>query len=290
MGGKSLRITFLDVGQGDTALLELPGGSIWMIDCAGLPFVPWGKNAPSTKHLQELPGKQAIVPYLEHRRINHIDLVVLSHPHPDHYMGLGVVAERFPIRQVWVARPHADQPPNYRFSGQLIQLALNGTKIVYPKMTPYHLEQGVTVQVLSPRYETQVASADPTLTINDNSLVLQITYQGRSILLTGDIESEAEELLVQQSNPPLRMPDIVKVPHHGSNTSSTKLFVDATRPRFAVISNGVANRFGFPAADVVHRWENAGTQVLRTDVHGAITLQLGPNGDISVATEIRPFF
>ena len=122
--------------------------------------------------------------------------------------------------------------------------------------------------------------ADPVRSVNDNSLVVSITYGGRTVLFAGDLEAEGEEALVAAGLPHV---DVVKVAHHGSPTSSSEAFALATRPEVAVVSCGVANAFGFPAEDVLARWRAVGARVQRTDLDGAVTVILGVDGTLQVA-------
>ena len=108
---------------------------------------------------------------------------------------------------------------------------------------------------------------------NDHSLVLRLVYGSRAFLLTGDVERKAENAML--ATPVYLRADVVKVPHHGSHTSSTQQFIDAVKPQIAVISVGRRSRFGHPHKDVVERWQNSGAQVMTT----------GENGTISVTTD-----
>ncbi|MBA2542136.1 MAG: hypothetical protein H0V17_21020 [Deltaproteobacteria bacterium] len=115
--------------------------------------------------------------------------------------------------------------------------------------------------------------------VNDNSLVVAVRYAGRTLLFTGDVELEGEELLVDHG---LGRVDVVKVAHHGSPTSSAAALVEATRPALAVISCGRNNLFGFPSPAVVARWRAAGAEVARTDIEGTIALTIDTGGSITV--------
>jgi competence protein ComEC len=280
-----VRVTFLDVGQGDAAVLELPGGAVWLVDAGGLPFVPFGDqlDPAERRRLAGSPGRLSVARFLAHRRIRRIDVVVLSHPHPDHYMGLTALAEAVDIGALWVARSHQEQPDPVEYTAILVELALRGTQIVRPALdTPVRIGDA-TLTVLAPRYLDDIAAVDPVREVNDNSLVLHLEMGGRSVLFAGDLEEEGEQMLAERYGRALRS-DIVKVAHHGSRTSSTPALVATTSPALAVISCGVANRFDFPAPEVVQRWQQAGAVVLRTDQSGAITVTLTPDGDIGVST------
>jgi competence protein ComEC len=279
----ALRVTFLDVGQGTATLVELPDGAVWLVDAGGL------ASAPDVAHAAA-PGR-AIAATLATRDHDAIDLAVISHPHPDHYLGLAAL--RVPVGELWSADDSALTPapvPRGRglvsFADVARALAAGGTRLAHPRLGLARAEAGVELVIWGPSYQpapdaVEIAMADPVRSVNDNSLVVAIRYAGRTILLPGDVEAEGEEALVAAALPHI---DVVAVPHHGSPTSSTPAFVAATHPALAVISCGVANHFGFPSAAVVARWKDAGATVERTDRSGAVTVTISRNGELSVET------
>jgi len=288
---EELRITFLDVGQGDAAIIELPGGAVWLVDAGGLPVRASGEiDAATAARRQRAPG-EAIRRVLDARRIRRIDLAVISHPHPDHYLGLLALAGEVPITELWTARP----PPGEvapadagmpTFEAVAATLARRGTWLVHPPLGAARVERDVVLEVLGPVYDdgtgrAPVAAADPVRTVNDNSLIVAIVRAGRRVLFLGDVEHEGEDALVASG---AAAADVVKVAHHGSPTSSTRELVAATGARWAIVSCGRSNRFGFPAAEVVDRWTDAGAAVLRTDQRGAITVVVRPEGSLEVTT------
>ena len=279
-----LRITFLDVGQGDAAVIELPGGGAWLVDAGGLPFVPDDLPPAESARVGALPGERSVLAYLQARRIRRLDVVVISHPHPDHFRGLAAVARAVDIGEVWVA---ADDRAGGEHATLLRSLAARGARIVHPPLDRPLTVHGVTFTVLAPRYLGPRAAADPVRSVNDDSLVLRVSRGDRSVLFTGDLEQEGESLLVAREAPALAA-DVVKVPHHGSRTSSSPGLIAAVHPRLAVISCGVANRFGFPHAGVADRWRAAGARVLRTDRAGSVTVIIGPHGGVGVRTVEPP--
>jgi len=277
----ALRVTFLDVGQGDAALVELPDGGVWLIDAGGHP------NARSLA-AASAPA-DAISRALATGGHDRIDLVAISHPHPDHYLGLAGIT--VPIGELWSApepepEPGAASPrgtlPSF---GELATvLAARGTHVVHPPLGLARRQAGVELIVWAPRYRAHdggptIGAADPVRSVNDNSLVIAIHYRGRALLFTGDLEAEGEELLVAAG---VARADVVKVPHHGSPTSSSRALTEATRPAIAVISCGRGNTFGFPARTVLARWEAAGARVARTDSDGAITVVVDAAGRLFV--------
>jgi competence protein ComEC len=163
-------------------------------------------------------------------------------------------------------------------------LMARGTRIVHPPLGVARREAGVELEVWAPRYQPSpdapvTCAADPVRTVNDNSLVVALHYRGRTVLFTGDLETEGEDELIVAG---IGRADIVKVPHHGSPTSSTAALVEATRPALAVISCGRANAFGFPSPDVVERWRAGGADVARTDRDGAIRVTIDAAGALAI--------
>jgi competence protein ComEC len=259
------RVTFLDVGQGDAALIETPGPTAerWLVDAGGQLF---GAPPPGASRDAVLlarrrdPGEQAIWPFLRARRIFHLDVVVISHPHPDHMGGLPALLEHVSVGEVWIAGEETDDPA---WHALLADLDRHRIPVVIPPLGEARRSSGAVLTVLA-------AHADPAHDVNDNSLVVRVDFAGERVLFAGDLESPGEARLLGVD---LRA-DVVKVPHHGSRTSSSAPFVAATRPRLAIISCGEDNLFGFPSPEVVARWRSAGAVVRSTAEEGAISLPL----------------
>jgi competence protein ComEC len=280
-----LRVTFLDVGQGDAALVEMPSGRVMLIDAGGFPNREGEQRAMTGAVIEQA---------LRSRGQHHIDDVWISHPHPDHYLGLQYLLGRIAVRRIWVPigfDTRSDSAllaanPVGEFSQLLVQYTAAGTAIVRPPLGLVYAEAGVRLHVLSPRYErgdlqALVAASDPVRSVNDNSLTLQLTYRDRQFVFLGDIEAEGESQLVAA----LGRSDVVKVAHHGSATSSSLTLVQSVAASYAVISCGVRNRFGFPKAEVVKRWSDQGTNILRTDQHGAVTFSVSNEGTLDFDLE-----
>jgi competence protein ComEC len=283
----ALAVTFLDVGQGDSAVVELPGGDTWLVDAGGRLFGAPGPDAGTDEHLAALagdPGEQAVWRFLHTRRVGRLALVVVSHPHPDHYGGLAAVAAHLPIDELWLGGDETNDPA---WRALLARLAANGTRIVRPPLGVARVTHGARLLVLAPRGSDDATIATPSgRGVNDDSLVVRLEFAGRALLFAGDLESDGEAALVASTPPAWLRADVVKVPHHGSRTSSSAAFVRATAPGLAVVSCGVANRFGFPAAEVVARWRAAAARVLGTDQAGAVTIRIQPDGALQVSTFI----
>ncbi len=252
--GGTLRATMLDVEQGDSTLLELPDGKLALVDGGG--FVTGQPN----------PGERVILPLLRALRRDELDLVVLTHAHPDHLLGLLPVLTRLRVKELWHPAGAAPEQGSY---GELLRLArAQGTKILGPaELCPGPRAFGpVVVRALAP---CPVAGGAG---LNDNSLVLHVAFGERSLLLTGDAEAEEEARLLEYARGELRA-DVLKVGHHGSHTSTTKAFLEAVTPRFATISSGVRNRFDHPRQSTMDTlWEH-GVAVLGTKWSGSLRVE-----------------
>ncbi|MBI5070301.1 MAG: DNA internalization-related competence protein ComEC/Rec2 [Deltaproteobacteria bacterium] len=234
-----LEVVFVSVGQGDSTFLRLPDGAAVLVDGGGDPFG------------HQDPGRRDVLPILRDAGVRRLWLAALSHPHPDHLAGLASVASELEVERLATGPLPSD----------LLLPAAREHRVLRPGDA---LERaGVRLRALGPPPGAEAWSE------NDASLVLRVEHGGVAILLLGDVEEEGEAALLA-SGAPLGA-QVVKVPHHGARTSSTPGLVAATRPDLAVISVGRRNRFGFPAPEVVARWEAAGAQVLRTD-GGAVRL------------------
>ena len=263
----ALTVTFLDVGQGDAAVIEAPGGSVMLIDGGG------------TRDGQFDTGARIVEPFLRARGISRVEVVALSHPHPDHLNGLFRILQRFPVGAFWSSGDDGHNP-EYR---RLVALAAS-RGVPTPEVMARALG-GASVAPLGPFLEGRIA-APPGLTVNDASLVLRIAFAGRSLLFAGDLEADGEgELCGQRSLGQTVRSDVLKVPHHGSRTSSSDELLDAVEPELAVMSLGWRNQFHFPAPEVLARYAAHGARTLRTDRDGAVTVTVAPSGALSVVCE-----
>ena len=263
-----LRVSFLDVGQGDCTLIQTPQGRSILVDAGGR------YEADSAKASDT--GKRIVLPALRRAGVRSLDVVILTHPHEDHAGGLPAVFAAIPVA-LWLdsGQPHA--APGYR--GALEE----GIR----RHIPYHLgragqtlniEQGVALRVLRPTRPLLVGTPDD---LNNNSIVCRLEYGATSFLLCGDAADAAEAEMLSRGVG-LRS-DVLKVGHHGSATSSGAEFLKAVAPRWAVISCGRRNLYGHPRPETLERLREAGARVLRTDLDGGVVIE-SDGADLRVST------
>jgi competence protein ComEC len=263
-----LRVTALDVGQGDATLIDLPDGRLMLIDGGGFVGIPID------------PGERVILPTLRARRRDRIDILVVTHPHPDHFGGLLSVAREIAIGELWYGGPDGEHeaseaerssertPTTSPYRELLEMLRQRGVPLRAARdLCPGITLAGAAIRVLHP-CPALADGREP----NDNSLVLRITHGLHTALLVGDAERWAEQRLVATRASDLGA-DFLKVGHHGSRTSSSPEFLALVRPRFASISSGIRNRFGHPHPEALANLARAGARVLRLDRLGAIEWQ-----------------
>ena len=261
----ALRVTFVDVGQGDAALIDLPDGRAMLIDAGGNP--QGGAD----------PGERALLPLLRARRRTRLDVVVLTHPHPDHYGGLAALIDALPIGELWDSGQSASEADLTGTTGRALELVerarARGAHVLHPADLCGRTRAfaAARVDVLWP-----CPAFDPGFDPNDNSLVLRLTYGEHAILFTGDIEAHAEAALIARGAR-LRA-DVLKVAHHGSRTSSSDAFLRAVSPTLAVISAGAVNPFGHPHSEVLERLRKHNARVIDIGERGGRILTLDAAG------------
>jgi competence protein ComEC len=248
-----LIVTFLDVGQGDAAVIESPAGRVILIDTGGI----------SSGGAQD-EGRLVVEPFLRREGINHIDAILLTHPHADHIGGADTLINDFPTDLV-MDNGEPTEPP---LEQKLLADARSHHDAYQPALVgeQFDFGDGVHAELLAPT-RTEVANDVP----NNSSIVVRLTYGKNVFLFTGDAEApEEQELLAEHAN--LKC-NVLKVGHHGSNTSSTMDFLSAAHPGTAVVSVGAHNRYGHPGIGVLARLKQIGAHVYRTDQNGAVTCE-----------------
>ena len=246
---KGLTVHFMDVGQGDAALIQTPAGKNILIDTGGLQ----GDADIS---------RMVLLPYLRFLGVKQIDALYLSHGDHDHAGGAAGVAAKLPVKDVFLgagAEKSADV--------QVLLKAVGNRANIYRLQKGEQWEVGDCRIVVASATSGSSSSAIVTET-NASSLVLQLFCQGHSLVFTGDADMDTEENAMSL----LRCTDVLKVSHHGSNTSSSPHFLDCVQPRYGVISVGKNNRYGHPGPETLERLAFRNIIPLRTDQLGAIKI------------------
>ncbi|HEM1841650.1 TPA: DNA internalization-related competence protein ComEC/Rec2, partial [Listeria monocytogenes] len=251
------KVSFIDVGQGDSILIQLPyNQGNYLIDTGGQ--LPFEKEAWAKKRKPFTIGGSTLSPVLKSKGINSLDKVIITHSDADHMEGLDDLQKNITIKELIFAKGAENKP--------IMKEAL----AAMPKVKQTIILAGAKWQIGENSFECLYPDKAGEGG-NDDSIVLKAVLDGKIWLFTGDLEANGEKGISEQ---PIKA-DILKVGHHGSKTSSSKEFIQKVKPTFAVISCGLNNRFGHPHAETINTLEKAGVTILRTDVQGEITYTFG---------------
>ena len=251
-GDGRLHVTFLDVGQGDAMFVVFPAGSTMVVDAGGL-------SSSSSFDI----GDRVVAPVIRDAGFRRVDVVALSHGDPDHIGGAASILGEFRPREVWEGIP---VPRSETLTALRTQAQADGARWANVYAADHRFVDGVAIVARHP----SVADWERQKVRNDDSMVLELRWRDVSVLLTGDIGTVPERAIAP-TIPPSRL-RVVKIPHHGSLTSSSRDFVNAIHPQIAIVSAGRSNHFGHPVPEVLDRYRAAGAEVFRTDRDGAVTV------------------
>jgi competence protein ComEC len=239
---KEIKITYLDVGQGDSSVIELTDGKTMVIDT--------GRTGRETASFLKYRGKKTI------------DALILSHVHSDHTGGLDYLIKKFKVKELW-------------YNGRLIfPYTLSDIKHRIFSRGDMIEGRGYIIYVFHPYPEFYTMYGNENVEADNDSLVLKIESNNESFLFTGDIEEEAEEDILHLGR--WLKSDVIKVPHHGGKTSSYEPFLEAVSPDVAIISVGRNNTFGHPHQEMLDALQ--GFRIFRTDTDGAIKVSASEKG------------
>ena len=259
---KDLKIYFIDVGQGDSCLVITPRGKAILIDGGGSETYDVGENT--------------LIPYLLSRKITTLDYVICSHFDTDHVRGILSVMEELKVRNAVISKQGKSSENYEKFKKIAKDKKIN--VVIVSKGDKLEVEKNFYFDILWPREELIQENI-----LNNNSIVAKLNYNNFSMLFTGDIEEIAEKEIVSiyKGTNALKS-TILKVGHHGSKTSSTQEFLNAIKPKIALIGVGENNTFGHPSDSVIERLENLGTKIYRTDQMGEISITVNNIGKIDI--------
>ncbi|MDY6903585.1 MAG: DNA internalization-related competence protein ComEC/Rec2 [Thermodesulfobacteriota bacterium] len=254
-----LRITVLDVGQGNAAVVEIPGGKCMLIDGGGF--------AGSTTFDV---GERIVAPFLWRNKIAHVDIIVLTHPDTDHVGGLAYITENFHVADVWETHEPKDTDEYRAFRQAVVESKAASPAFIDLPRT--RMIRNVRFDILYPLANVGTKGGPPfQQSANNNSLVTRIAMGEVSFLFPGDIMAAAEAELSTMAGNQLQS-TVLMAPHHGSKTSSTAVFLNRVRPSIVVVPAGWDNRYGYPHAPVLDRYRKMNADVYITGRHGAVIL------------------
>ncbi len=241
-----LRLDFIDVGQGDSTLIESPGGKFMLIDT--------GTNQSSRK----------MCDYLESRGVSEIEYLIFTHPHEDHIGGGVSAVENFSVKNVLMTKKSANSATYERLIDALLLIKeQNGTKITAPAVSDVYEFDGAEFEILSADGDNDDS--------NNSSIVLRLTYGDCSFMFTGDAEKKIEKNIISSGKDISCV--LLKCGHHGSSTSNCEEFIKAVYPSAAVISCGLDNSYGHPHTETISRLNDIGARIFRTDELGDIVFE-----------------
>jgi competence protein ComEC len=255
----NLRITFLDVGQGDGAVIQFPTGEVIIVDAG-----------PRTNEFDA--GEKTVAPFLRRNGISTIDAIITTHPHADHLGGVPYLMQNFSVKKVIDA-------------GQLMQSKLFFEYNALNRKENHLIEkagmifptENARLYFLHPSKQfIDIDSSNGYSDLNESSLVFKLQYGNTSFLFSGDAEIEAEEHIAGIYHDFLDS-DVLKAGHHGSSTSSSEYFIKAVQPQEVVVSVAKFNKFRHPSKRVIERFHTFGANVYRTDVEGAVIIESDGN-------------
>ena len=250
--GDLLKVNYIDVGQGDSILIELPNNETMLIDAG------------------ERNYDKKVISYIDSVGIKKIDYVVGTHPHTDHIGGLASIIKKYDIGKVYMPKKQSNSKT---FINLLNTIKDKGLKINTAKADVSIIDSDkLKVNLIAPTKEYSDS--------NNNSAVVKITYINRCFLFMGDAEAESEKNITDDVKC-----DVVKIGHHGSDTSSSDTFVKKTKAKYAIISVGKGNVYKHPYESTIKKWESIGAEVLRTDELGDIVISTNGN-DISINNKL----
>lgn len=247
-----MRVHFMDVGQGDCAFIELGNGQTMLIDAGNL------------------ENGDEIVDYIKDLQYSDINYVVATHPHDDHIGGMAKVLENFKVEKMYM--PNVIHT-SYTFENLLDVIEKENINLNVAKTGVSILESGpISIDILSP--------SDEESELNNSSVVIRLIYDETSFLFMGDAEKVIENGILN-SGTDIDI-DILKTGHHGSDTSSSRNFIEETSPKIAVISCGKDNMYGHPDYEVLSILNENNVKVYRTDEVGTVVVTADRNDNITV--------
>lgn len=235
---KNMRVHYIDVGQGDAIFIELPNSQTILIDAG------------------ESSKGQNVINYIKSLGFSKIDYLFGTHPHTDHIGGLSQVINAFDIGKIYMPKAVSTSKT---YENLLNTIATKGLKINNAKAGINVIrENNITADIIAPNNDSYSS-------LNNYSIILKIKFKDKSFIFTGDAETLSENEIKTDVSA-----DVIKIGHHGSDTSSGQSFVNKVKAKYAIVSVGSNNRYDHPIQSIIDRWQNSGAKIYRTDLNGTI--------------------
>ena len=265
---KETKIYFIDVGQGDSTLIITENKKNILIDGGG--------NVTNKNY--DI-GENILLPYLLDRGITKIDYLFVSHFDFDHVGGLYEIIDKLNVDNIIIPKNKNISEEEKEFTKKAKEKHIKIYRLC--QNDKIYIDKNTKIDILSPLNEEIEENY-----INNNCLVFKFTYNNFSMLFTGDIEEIAEKEILKNVSKNILKSDILKIPHHGSKTSSTDKFLECVNPKIALIGVG-KNNFGHPSEEVIERLKSKNIKVYRTDLNGEIEIRVNNKNRINVKTLIK---
>lgn len=253
---ESLRVTVLDVGQGTSVVVRFPKGPVMLADAGGL-------TGESSLDI----GKAVVAPYLWSQKIHTVDVAVLTHPDQDHAGGMPFILERFKVRKFWSNGQETEGGAYEKIMKIASERGL--ARKTHQELSCGTVINGVSVKSLYPPPDFSPPKKKQT---NRFSLVLRLEMGEKSVLITGDVTRPGLKEMMKTLDPEELDCTVMVLPHHGAKSSFLQEFLDAARPRWAIVSVGRNNPWKLPREDVLAAYRRAGAEIFRTDLSGAVSV------------------
>lgn len=235
-----IKIHFIDVGQGDSIFIELPNNTTMLIDAG------------------ETSKEQIVTNYIKVLGYSKINYLIGTHPHTDHIGGLAYIIDNFSIESIYMSNAVSSSKT---YENLLTKISEKSLKIKNAKAgVNIFSNNNLKIEIIAP-------NSDSYSDLNNYSVVIKITYEKRTFLFMGDAETKSEKEIVTDVSA-----DVIKIGHHGSDTSSGQSFVDKVNAKYAIISVGNNNKYNHPYRTIIERWTNIGATIYRTDLNGNIVV------------------
>lgn len=237
--GNLIKIHYIDVGQGDAIFIELPNEEVMLIDAG------------------ESSEEETVATYISNLGYSKIDYIVGTHPHTDHIGGLAYIINNFEVENIYMPKAISTSKT---YENLLNTISQKGLKITTAKAGMSIISnENLNVDIIAPNQEYS--------DLNNNSAVIKISYGSRSFLFMSDAETQSENDILTDISA-----DVIKVGHHGSDSSSSQSFVDKVNPEYAIIMVGTDNQYDHPHQSTVDRWINSGAKIYQTNINGDIVV------------------